>query len=54
MIQLFTKVKLHHLKRFKDDVREIASGYEGGLGLQNFNDIKEGDVLEAYIMKEVK
>jgi len=42
------------LKRFKDDVREIASGYEGGLGLQNFNDIKEGDVLEAYIMKEVK
>jgi len=42
------------LKRFKDDVREIASGYEGGLGLQNFNDIKEGDVIEAYIMKEVK
>jgi translation initiation factor IF-2 len=42
------------LKRFKDDVREIASGYEGGLGLQNFHDIKEGDVLEAYIMKEVK
>ncbi len=42
------------LKRFKDDVREIAAGYEGGLGLQNFNDIKEGDILEAYIMKEVK
>lgn len=42
------------LKRFKDDVKEIASGYEGGLGLQNFNDLKEGDVIEAYIMKEVK
>ena len=42
------------LKRFKDDVREVLAGYEGGLGLQNFNDIKEGDVIEAYIMKEVK
>lgn len=42
------------LKRFKDDVREIATGYEGGLGLENFNDIKEGDILEAYIMKEVE
>lgn len=42
------------LKRFKDDVRELGTGYEGGLGLENFNDIKEGDVLEAYIMKEVK
>lgn len=46
--------KVSSLKRFKDDVREIASGYEGGLGLENYNDIKEGDVLEAYIMKEVE
>lgn len=42
------------LKRFKDDVREVLSGYEGGLGLENYNDIKEGDVLEAYILKEVE
>ncbi|CCQ93055.1 initiation factor IF-2 [[Clostridium] ultunense Esp] len=46
--------KVSSLKRFKDDVREIASGYEGGLGLENYNDIKEGDILEAYIMKEVE
>lgn len=42
------------LKRFKDDVREIATGYEGGIGLENFNDVKEGDILEAYIIKEVE
>lgn len=46
--------KVSSLKRFKDDVREIATGYEGGLGLENFNDIKEGDILEAYIIKEVE
>lgn len=46
--------KVSSLKRFKDDVREIASGYEGGLGLENYNDIKEGDILEAYIIKEVE
>ncbi|WP_414713540.1 translation initiation factor IF-2 [Schnuerera sp.] len=46
--------KVSSLKRFKDDVREIASGYEGGLGLENYNDIKEGDILEAFIMKEVE
>ena len=42
------------LKRFKDDVREVLSGYEGGLGLENYNDIKDGDMLEAYILKEVE
>ncbi len=42
------------LKRFKDDVREVVAGYEGGLGIENYNDIKEGDILEAYILKEVK
>ena len=42
------------LKRFKDDVREVAEGYECGVGLDKFNDIKEGDVLEAFIMEEVK
>ncbi|SHH67418.1 translation initiation factor IF-2 [Caloranaerobacter azorensis DSM 13643] len=42
------------LKRFKDDVREILTGYEGGLGIENYNDIKEGDVIEAYTLEEVK
>ena len=42
------------LKRFKDDVKELASGYEGGMTLDKFNDIKEGDVFESYILKEVK
>ncbi len=45
---------IHSLRRFKDDVKEIATGYEGGLGLENYNDVKEGDILEAYIMKEVE
>lgn len=45
--------EISSLKRFKDDTKELGNGYEGGLGLENFNDIKEGDVLEAYIMKEV-
>jgi translation initiation factor IF-2 len=40
--------KLASLKRFKDDVREVASGYECGLGLEGFQDIKQGDVVEAY------
>ena len=42
------------LKRFKDDAREVQTGYEAGLGLENFNDIKEGDNLEAYILKEIR
>lgn len=42
------------LKRFKDDAREVLSGYEAGLGLENYNDIKENDILEAYILKEIK
>ena len=42
------------LKRFKDDVKEVATGYECGVGLEKFNDIKEGDVLEAYIVEEYK
>ena len=40
--------KLASLKRFKDDVREVAAGYECGLSLEGFQDIKQGDVLEAY------
>lgn len=42
------------LKRFKDDVKEVAQNYECGLTIKNFNDIKEGDVIEAYIMEEIK
>ena len=46
--------KISSLRRFKDDVREVNEGYECGVGLDKFNDIKEGDILEAYIMEEVK
>ena len=46
--------KISSLRRFKDDVKEVAQGYECGIGLDRFNDIKVGDVLEAYIMEEVK
>ncbi|MCU9593051.1 translation initiation factor IF-2 [Caldibacillus thermolactis] len=41
------------LKRYKDDVKEVAQGYECGITIKNFNDIKEGDIIEAYIMEEV-
>ena len=46
--------KISSLKRFKDDVKEVAQGYECGIGLDRFNDIKVGDVLEAYIMEEIE
>jgi translation initiation factor IF-2 len=46
--------KISSLKRFKDDAREVAAGYECGIGIENFNDIHEGDVIEAFIMKEVE
>ncbi len=46
--------KLSSLKRFKDDVREVAAGFECGLSFENFNDIKEGDQIEAFTIEEVK
>ena len=46
--------KISSLKRFKDDAKEVAQGYECGVGLEKFNDIKENDVLEAYIMEEIE
>ncbi len=46
--------KLVSLKRFKDDAKEVASGYECGLQIENFNDLVEGDTLEVYVMEEVK
>ncbi len=42
------------LRRFKDDAKEVASGYECGIGIENFNDIKVGDVIEAFVMEEVE
>ena len=45
---------LSSLKRFKDDVKEVEKGYECGIGLENFNDIKEGDVIESYELVEVR
>ncbi len=42
------------LRRFKDDVKEVASGFECGIGLTKFNDIKEGDIFEAFIMEEYR
>ena len=41
------------LKRFKDDVKEVNTGYECGIGLENYNDIKEGDIIESYIIEEI-
>ncbi len=46
--------KLASLKRFKDDAKEVAQGFECGLSLERFNDIKEGDVMESYVMEEVE
>jgi len=45
--------KLSSLKRFKDDAKEVASGYECGMSLDGYNDIKEGDVIECFIMEEI-
>lgn len=46
--------EIDSLRRFKDDVKEVATGYDCGIGLTNYNDIKEGDIIENYIIKEVK
>lgn len=46
--------KIDSLKRFKDDAKEVAQGYECGIGLERFNDIKEGDVLEGFVMEEYR
>ena len=45
--------KIASLRRFKDDVKEVADGYECGVGLDRFNDIKVGDILEAFVMEEI-
>lgn len=51
---IVTESAINSLKRFKDDVKEINTGYEGGLGLEGYDDIKEGDAMEFYVMKEVE
>ncbi len=45
--------KISSLKRFKDDAKEVAQGYECGIGIENYNDIKEGDVIECFTMEEI-
>lgn len=42
------------MRRFKDDVKEVNSGYECGITLENFRDIKDNDILEAYTMEQIK
>ena len=46
--------KLATLKRFKDDAKEVSKGFECGIQIENYNDIKEGDVIEVYVMEEIK
>lgn len=45
---------IQSLRRFKDDVKEVAAGYECGIGLEKFNDIKEGDIFEGYVTEEYR
>lgn len=51
---VFHEGVLDSLKRFKDDAKEVASGYECGIGIERFNDIKDGDIIECFIMEEIK
>ena len=46
--------KIDSLKRFKDDAKEVAQGYECGIGIERFNDVKVGDVIECFVMEEVE
>lgn len=51
---VITEDEISSLRRFKDDVKEVQSGYECGIGLAKFNDIKEGDIFEAFMMEEYR
>ncbi len=51
---VITEDSISSLRRFKDDVREVATGFECGIGLEKFNDIKEGDIFECFIMEEYR
>ena len=46
--------KISSLKRFKDDAKEVASGYECGISLEKFADVKEGDIFEAFMIEEYR
>lgn len=46
--------KIRSLRRFKDDVKEVQSGYECGVGIENYNDVKVNDVIECYEVETVK
>ncbi|MFR2459855.1 MAG: translation initiation factor IF-2, partial [Christensenellales bacterium] len=46
--------KIASLKRFKDDAKEVAQGFECGIGIENYNDLKENDVIECFVMEEIK
>ncbi len=46
--------EIDDLKRFKDDAKEVAHGYECGITIKNFNDVKEGDIIEAFVMEEIE
>ena len=46
--------KISSLKRFKDDAKEVAQGFECGIGIESYNDIKEGDIIEAFKMEEIE
>jgi translation initiation factor IF-2 len=51
--QLFAG-KMASLRRFKDDVKEVAQGFECGIGIENYNDLKPGDIIEAYEIEETR
>ena len=51
---VITEDEIKSLRRFKDDVKEVASGFECGIGLEKFNDIKEGDIFESFIIEEYR
>ncbi len=46
--------KLASLKRFKDDVKEVAQGYECGMAIEGYNDVKVGDIIESFIIESIK
>ena len=46
--------KLGSLQRFKDSVKEVAAGYECGMSIEKYNDIKEGDIFECFVMEQIK
>ncbi|NLZ25178.1 MAG: translation initiation factor IF-2, partial [Clostridiales bacterium] len=51
---IVTECEIASLKHKKEDVKEIAKGYECGILLSNFNDIKKGDIIEAFVMEQIK